>query len=68
MINEKINKSFLNITSPPSFLEFGNHPTIKCSINIITNIYYLYNNVVTCKIDKSIITVKKCKKHKQVYI
>ncbi len=32
MINEKINKSFLNIISPPSFnKEFDNHPTIKCS-------------------------------------
>jgi len=32
MINEKINESFLNILSPPSFnKEFGNHPTIKCS-------------------------------------
>ena len=31
MINEKINKSFLNIISPPSFIGIWHHPTIKCS-------------------------------------
>jgi len=43
MINEKINKSFLNILSSPFIIEVWPHPTIKYSYIIIANFYSALN-------------------------